>query len=236
MKHILAFLVLLSFSISGFAQSYTLMTIKQKEKENVENFFIEVSKELFKRADLGLRVKSSHWIQAQKKVVSALPDKKMLITPITRTPEREKDYDWLLPLESYTLQFVTNDPDLDISKLDALVELPICVFRESPAEFQLRGLGFTNIKAQVQQKKCFKLLESKKVQVVLAHGQLAAIKRYKQAGGKVDDLTFGAAFEEKTLYLASSKQAVAPSHKKKLEKALEDMKFDGTYEKMRDKY
>lgn len=236
MKRIVVICLLSMFSVIASAQSYTLMTIKQKDKENAENFFVEITEEIFKRAGLTLRTKPSHWIQAQRKVVSALPKQGMVITPITRTEQREEDYDWILPLEQYQLQLVSNDKTLNIKDTNVLKDLPVCALRESPAEYKLQELGFNNIKAQVQEKNCFKQLKKGKVKLIMAHGDLAAKKRYQSAGGNADDLVFGLSFRKETLYLASTKQAVPPAHQEKLKAALQATKDDGTYNTLLEKY
>lgn len=236
MKKIASLILMTLLSASVFADSYTLYTIKQKDKSNAENFFVDVSEELFKRAGLSLRVKPNHWIQAQRKVSNATPDQKLLITPLTRTNDRENDYDWILPFEKYKLQLVSNDKTLNITDTNVLKELPVCALRESPAEAKLHDLGFTNIKAQVQEKNCFEQLLKGKIKLIMAHGDIAASKRYASIGGNSDDLIYGLSFREETLYLASSKQAVAKSDLEKLKTALSDMRTDGTYDKLKEKY
>ena len=199
MNRILVFCALMLSSTLVLSQNFTLVTIKQKEKDNAENFFVEVSKELFKRAEMSLRVNPSHWIKAQKEVMRASPDLNYLITPLTRTPSREDDYDWILPLEKYQLQLISNDKSIDINDTNALKELPVCALRLSPAEEKLHELGFNNIRAQVQEKSCYKQLVKGKVKLVMSFGKVSSEKRYQQVGGNVEGLVYGLSFREETL-------------------------------------
>lgn len=236
MKQVLAFFILSVMTVSSFAQSYTLITMKQREKENIENFFVDVSKEIFKRSNLGLKIKTSHFIKAQKTVAKAEAKKKMLISPISRSADREDDFDWIVPLEKYKPQFLTTDKTLDISKAESLLNEPVCVLRESILQQQLEELGFTQVKPQIQIKNCFKDLKKGKIRLVFVHGQAQSIRRYELMGGNIDDLVFGASFEEETTYIASSKGAVPKHDREKLENALAAMKADGSYEKLLHKY
>jgi len=207
-----------------------------KGETSTESFFIEVAQEIFKRSNLDLRVKIEPWIRSQKKVASADPKEGLVITPLTRTDERENTYDWILPITPYKLQFVTNDRGVDISDLDAIKKEPVCALRESPAEFKLKTLGFTKIRAKVQEQKCFLGLKKQSEKIMLAHGKVSANKGYKLAGGNPEKLIYGRSFAEERVYLASTKGAVSKRNTQKLRAALESMKNDGTYTKIRDKY
>lgn len=228
----IALLFILIFSSSVFATGYTLMTIKQKEKNTVENFFIDLSKEIFLRADIGLRVKPTTWIQAQKKVANGIPSERLLITPITRTEERENNYDWLLPLASYRLRFISLDKKQDLINLEGLKPLKVCALRESPAHYKLEEFGFTDIMPQVRERECYKRLKQGKVDVILSHGKISAKRLFEAVDGNIDDLAYGKPFEEGTVYLASSKQAVSAEEQEKLKHVFELVKEDGTYDKL----
>jgi len=240
MKQLLSLFLLMLLATNSFAQNYTLMTSTPpkvaKNEVSTENFFIEIATELFKRADLKLRIKTGPWIRNQKKVFSASPSEGLLITPLTRTQDREDAFDWILPITTYKLQFITNDKSIDISNLEGLKTIPVCAYRESPAEFKLQSLGFKKIHARVQEQKCFRGLKKGSEKVMLAHGKIAAEKGYKLVKGNPAQLIYGKSFEEETLYLASTKNAMPSRHQKKLNKALEAMKTDGTFEKIISKY
>jgi polar amino acid transport system substrate-binding protein len=240
MTRLLLASVLTLFASLSFAQTYTLLTSVPskvaKGETSTEGFFIEVLTETFKRAEVGLRVKKDAWVRNQQKVANSLADHKLVIAPLTRTAERENKFDWILPITSYKLVFVTNDRSIDISNIEALKQNPVCVYRESPAEFKLRELGFEKIRARVQEQKCFQGLKKGREKVMLSHGKIAAIKGIKLVKGKPEKLRFGKVFDEETLFLASTPGAVSALDKKRLKKALQSMKSDGSFEAIRNKY
>ena len=71
--------------------------------------------------------------------------------------------------------------------------------RLSPAEEKLHELGFNNIRAQVQEKSCYKQLVKGKVKLVMSFGKVSSEKRYQQVGGNVEGLVYGLSFREETL-------------------------------------
>ena len=240
MKNTFVLCTLMLFASLSIAADFTLLTSepgrRAKAELTAEALFIEIVEEVVKRADLTIRTKKVPWIKAQKTVKNAPPSERLLIAPLTRTKEREDDYDWIVPLASYKLQFVTTDKNLDLSDMKTLKEQAICVFRESPAEYKLKELGFPDILSRVQVQKCFKDLSKGTQKVVLAHGEQVAKARYKQIGGDPNALIFGRPFTEYTVYLASSKAVLSDSIQQALHNAMDGMKIDSSYEKIFAKY
>jgi ABC-type amino acid transport substrate-binding protein len=234
MKHFIAACLFTLTSSLCLAQNYTLMTTEPSKvadgEKSIEHFFVEISKEIFLRSGLTVNIKEGLWIQNQRKVSTASAKEKLLIIPLTRTEDREALYDWIVPISSYKLQFITTDKSIDISNIDALKNLPICAYRESPAETKLKELGFTDIQAKVQEQICFKNLSKNKVKVMLVHGKLAAIQGFKNINKDPEKLIYGTSFPLETLYLASTKKGVSAADKKKLNDAFTAMKEDGTYD------
>lgn len=240
MIRIILFCAVLVSSSLAFAMDYTLLTSeparKAKQEISVEELFIEVIQEVFKRTELNLRVEQYPWIKAQRTVMASKPADRFLIAPLTRIPERENQYDWVMPLSSYSLQFVTVDKSIKLSDVEALKKEAVCVLRESAAEQKLKEWEFPDILSRVQVQKCFKELRSGKQKVILAHGERAARALYEQVGGKVDELIFGRPFTEYSVYLAATKGSINESLKAHLLKSLDGMKIDGTYDKIFARY
>lgn len=240
MKKFLSICLLSVLSFSCFAQGYTLMTSLPskvaKGEKATEGFFIEVLEEVFKRADIPLRVKKGAWVKNQQIVEKAAARDKLLISPLTRTEQREANYDWVFPIIDYRLVFITNDPEVDVSNIEAMKSKPVCVYRESPAEYKLRELGFKKIRTRVQEQKCFQGLKRGSERIMLTHGKIAAEKGYKLVKGKPEKLVFGQSFEEEKLFLAASKGAVSGEDKKKLRDALTSMRSDGKFEEILSQY
>lgn len=240
MNKLVVLLLASIISSSVFARTYTLLTSEPvrsaKQEVSAEELFIEVIKEALKRADVSLRVDQGPWIQAQRTVTRASDEDHYLIAPLTRISQREDKYDWILPLANYRLQFVTTDRNIDISNIESLKKEPVCVYRESAGEYKLKEMDFPDILSRVLVQNCYKELKSGKLKVVLAHGERIGKALYEQVGGKPDDLIFGRPFSEYTVYLAATKGAVPELLKQDLLKALDEMKIDGTYDKIFSKY
>lgn len=240
MKNFLLLITILTFSATSFARDFTLLTSepgrKAKAEMSAEALFVEVIKEVFKRSDLNVKVHKGPWIKAQRTVMRSEPSDRYLIAPLTRIKEREDDYDWIIPLSSYRLQFVTTDKSADLKDLDALKREEICVLRESAAEYKLKEWEFPDILSRVKVQKCFKGLESGKQKIVLAHGERVANALYQQVGGDPKDLIFGRPFSEYTVYLAATKASMTEQTKQELLNALDAMKIDGTYDEIFAKY
>lgn len=230
----------LAFATLGNAKDFTLLTSeparKAKAEVSAEELFIEVIQEVFKRTGLNVRVKQGPWIKAQRTVTRSKPADRFLIAPLTRTPEREDKYDWILPLRSYSLQFVTTDKDANLADIEALKSEEVCVLRESAAEYKLKEWEFPDILSRVQVQKCYKDMKKGKQRVVLAHGERVARALFEQVGGKPDDLVFGRPFTEYKVYLAATKGSIPDNTKEDLLKAMDGMKIDGSYEAIFSKY
>lgn len=230
----------LVFSSVSMAKDFTLLTSEParnaKTEVSAEALFTEVIREAFRRVDMDVKVKKGPWIKAQRTVMRSEPKDRYLIAPITRTEEREDKYDWILPLSTYRLQFVTTDKEADLTDLEALKNEEVCVLRESAAEYKLKEWAFPDIVSRVQEQKCFQGLKTGKQRVVLAHGNRVAKALYQQVGGDTKALIFGRPFSEHTVYMAATKASVSDDMKQRLTHALEAMKIDGTYDKIFSKY
>jgi polar amino acid transport system substrate-binding protein len=223
------------FCSSCLASGYTLLTFatpSEKDAVTTTDFFIDLLNEMFGRADIPLRTKQEPWIRSQQKVISASPNEHLLIAPLTRTAEREDHYDWVVRLAEYRLQFVSNDKTLNLNNIDTLKAVPVCVLRSSPAETTLRELGFTSIRANVFEQRCYQDMREGKIRLVFSHGNISAEVTYVNLGGKSEDLIFGGEFPEQAVYLAGTRNAMAPEDREKLVQALEMLKKDGTYDRI----
>lgn len=233
MKKIIVMLALLAITSEAFADRYILLTSQPgrnlKTNMGTEKLFSELVTELFARAELKVETKQTPWVKAQSEVKKASIDKRLLIAPLSRTPEREEDFDWIVPLAPFSLQFVSTDKTIDMTSFENLKKETVCVWRESPAEYRLRSLDFPDILGRVQVQKCYKDMRSGKQKLVLAHGEEVAKVLYSQVGGKADKLKFSRPFGEYTVYLAATPGLIDEDTKRLLNNTLDSMKIDGTY-------
>ncbi|MBI9092693.1 MAG: transporter substrate-binding domain-containing protein [Desulfobacterium sp.] len=206
------------------------------ENREAQGICLDLVKELFKRSGIGLEVTFFPWARAQHKVRTAPEGKGVLITPLTRLGKREPLYDWILPLYEYKLQLVTNDRAIPVHDADAMKAFEICVLRESPAQYKLEEEGFKKVYATTTELKCLELLKHKRAKAVLVHGILVGIHNYKVFDGDPKELIKGVAYPGGVLYLAASKGTVSEGVRKGLQRTMDEMKSDGTYDAIVGKY
>jgi polar amino acid transport system substrate-binding protein len=232
----LLFIVMASmlFCSQAFGESFKLLSAEMppytSENREAQGICIDLARELFKRSGMGLEIEFLPWARAQHKVRTAREGKTLFITPLTRVSRREAFYDWILPLYEYKLLLITNDRAIPVHDEAAMKDFEICVFRASPAQYKLEDEGFKKVYAAITEKKCLLLLKHKRAQAVLVHGMLSGIHNYKEFDGDSRELIKGLAYPGGALYLAASKGTVTKGVREGLQRALDGMKSDGTYD------
>ncbi len=206
------------------------------ENREAQGICLDLVRELFKRSGIGLEVTFFPWARAQHNVLTGPGGKGLLITPLTRIPKRESLYDWILPLYEYKLQLVTNDRAIPVHDEVDMKAFEICVLRESPAQYKLEEEGFKKVYALTTELKCLQLLKHKRAKAVLVHGILMGIHNYKEFGGDPKELIKGVAYPGGAVYLAASKGMVSQGVREGLQRAMDGMKSDGTYDAIVGKY
>ncbi|MCG8615439.1 MAG: transporter substrate-binding domain-containing protein [Desulfobacterales bacterium] len=206
------------------------------EKEGEQGIALDIVKAVFDKAGMDLNITFKPWARSQHLVQTAPEGKGLLIAPLTRTANREALYEWIIPLVEYKLQMVTNDPGVPVNDEAAMKKLKVCALRSAPAEYKLQEMGYAKVDAKNTELKCFQLLKAKRVKGVLCHGFLLGVHNYKQFGGDPSELIKGVSYPGGTIYLAASKGTVDDATKARLEKALGDVKADGTYDAIINRY
>lgn len=202
-------------------------------EQNHEGICIDIARALFQRAGIDLEVEYHPWARSQSMARSL---ENYVITPLTRTPEREAHYDWIVPIFSYQLQLITNDSTIPIEDLEAMRNEEICVLRESPAEYKLKALGFEKRLIVTKEEKCMQMLALKRAKAALIHGILNARYGYKKYGYNADGLLQGLAFPSGDIYIGSSKSALTTEQRHRLNQALDAIKAEGIYDRIIEKY
>ncbi len=206
------------------------------EKQGEQGIAIDLVKEVFKRAGIDLNLTFKPWARAQHVTQTAPEGKGVLIAPLTRTPNREALYEWIIPLLEYKLQMISNDPAVPVSDEASMKNEKICALRASPAEYKLEEMGYNKVGSKNTELKCLQLLKAKRVKAVLCHGFLLGVHNYKQFGGDPAELIKGVSYPGGTIYLAASKGTVDDDLQTTLKRVLSEMKADGTYDAIVDRY
>lgn len=206
------------------------------EKEGEQGIAIDLVIEVFKRAGIDLNLTFKPWARAQHNAQTAPEGKGLLIAPLTRTPNREALYEWIIPLIEYKLQMVSNDPAVPVNDEAAMKNEKVCALRSSPAEYKLQELAYNKVDSKNTELKCLQLLKAKRVKGVLCHGFLLGVHNYKQFGGDPAELIKGVSYPGGTIYLAASKGTVNDDMQTKLKVVLSEMKADGTFDAIVNRY
>jgi polar amino acid transport system substrate-binding protein len=190
----------------------------------------EILNEMAQRADIELEYKFMPWKRSQ---MEAAKTPNVLIIPLGRNPTREPNYGWIAKAIVTNELFVsTGDPINSIE--DAGAESKVAVMAGTPRERKLKAAGLNNIHVTRDTETAAQFLTSGRASAwsTLDHRALYAIK---SLGVSTESVTLGASLNSTDIWVASNKEfdpAIAAS----LAKALEDMRADGTYDAIIQKY
>lgn len=203
------------------------------EVDELKGICIDIATEVFARADMPLTTQFLPWARTIRKLQI---EKNYLICPLTRTIAREDTYQWLLPVYDYNLVIVTNNPKLPSNDIDALRELRACSLSASPASAKAKKIKFKHMTYLREERVCMEMLALGRVDVVITHGVLNAIYGYKVIGLDHRVLKTLVEFPLGTIYIAGSKDSFSTDYVDALRKGMDEIKNDGTYKKILDKY
>ena len=190
----------------------------------------EVVTEMAKRVGHTGLIEFIPWGEAQR-IARTQPN--IGILALTRTPERENQYRWLVRVVTDDLILVGGQ-GVDVSSLDKVKDRPVGVLGRSGAEALLRERGFTRIKPQPEEWINARLMQQRRIDAWLA-SRLMVIYAMHEVGGNLEALNFGEIVRKSEIYLAASKD-LPDAEAQKWERAFEAVKADGTYQRIADEY
>lgn len=182
--------------------------------------------ELARRVGHSGRIEYLPWYRAQD---IAQTEPNIGILALTRTPEREPRYRWLLKLLGDDLVLV-GSPGVDVSDLARVRDRPVGVLQRSGAEALLRGLGFAKLSPQPEEWMNAKRLKDRAIDAWLAP-RLMVIHAVREVRGNLDVLQFGQIVRPSDLYLATSRD-LPEAEAQRWQAAFEAMRADGSYERI----
>jgi len=126
------------------------------------------------------------WLRAQSETRSSSD---RIIIPLTRTPERETQYNWIAELFQYQFVLISAGAPLPHT-LEEAKGMRIAVLRGNPAEKILHDLGFTQVESAFSEEINARKLAVRRIDLWVA-ADLAAKSIYRQAGGDPAQLRYG---------------------------------------------
>jgi polar amino acid transport system substrate-binding protein len=186
--------------------------------------------EMARRVGHSGRIEYVPWYRAQE---IAQTEPNIGILALTRSPEREDKYLWMVKVMSDDLVLV-GAPGVDVSDLSKVKNRPVGVLFSSGAEALVRSLGFTAISPQREEWMNAKRMKDRRIDAWVAPRAMI-IHAMREVQGNLDVLQFGQVIRTSDLYLAASK-SFPESEARKWQAAFAAMQSDGTWLAIRRKY
>ncbi len=194
----------------------------------------EIAREIMKRLQVSYDIKSLPW----KRVYSYLLEEPVMVVMCTRTTDRENLFKWAGPVVNAPLVFFARkDSKIEINSLEDAKKVDrIGLVQGYSVEKHLRKRGFTNIDAMGTSEKTNPLKLMKGRIDLWATVDLVGIYNARLQGINPEDMMIVyVIIKDQHKYIAFSKQ-VPDEIVQKWQDALDEMKQDGTVEKIFDKW
>lgn len=182
--------------------------------------------ELARRVGHSGRIEYVPWFRAQE---MAQTGPNIGILALTRSPEREDRYRWLIELLSDDLVLV-GSPGVDVSDLSKVRDRPVGVLQRSGAEALVRSLAFTKVSAQPEEWMNAKRMKDRAIDAWVAPRAMI-VHAVREVRGNLDVLQFGQVIRVSKLYLATSKD-LPDAQARRWESAWAAMRADGSAERI----
>ena len=186
--------------------------------------------EMARRVGHSGRIEYVPWYRAQE-IAQSEPD--VGILALTRSPEREDKYRWMVRVLTDDLVLV-GAPGVDVSDLSKVKTRPIGVLLNSGAEALVRGLGFTQVAPQREEWMNAKRMKDRRIDAWLAPRAMV-IHAVREVRGNLDVLQFGQVVRGSEIWFAASKN-LPESEARKWQAAFDAMRADGSWAAIQRRY
>lgn len=159
----------------------------------------DLVKELARRVGHSGRIEYMPWYRAQE---IARQGPRVGILALTRSPEREPHYQWLVELLQDDLVLV-GSPGVDVSDLARVKDRPVGVLERSGAEALARSLNFSKLSPQREEWMNAKRMKDRRIDAWIAPRAMV-VHAVREVRGNLDVLQFGQVIRTSRLYLAAS--------------------------------
>jgi polar amino acid transport system substrate-binding protein len=194
---------------------------------------VELVEQMASRAQHPVKVEFFPWARA---VGIALGEPRCAVLPLTRTPEREAKFQWLVKLYQQRFAFITPAAKRSVNNLNDARQLKIVVLRGSPNVAQLLNhqISAANIVEESSVEMMLKDLDTGIVDAIYG-GDVINMETVRSSGRKTQDYYVGMMLESGDIWLASS-GGFTRSEIDALQDAYNTLKKDGTYSRLLKKY
>jgi polar amino acid transport system substrate-binding protein len=203
------------------------------ENREAAGFSTEIVLELLKRTGskaAGGKIRVLPWARAYRII---LKEKNAMLYSMTRTRERERQFKWVGPIAPRTIWFwkLKERKDIKIVSLEDAKKYRIGAVREFASAKYLTTLGF-RLDLCNSEEANFKKLTSGRIDLLTAL-ELAAAYQMKKLNKSFNQLDRLIKLDDRYRYYLALNIDTPDEIVNSLQRALEEMKSDGTYEKIR---
>lgn len=192
---------------------------------------VELVRELGRRAAIPASFEFVPWTRAVF-MAGALP--RTAAFPLTRTPEREARFRWLVRLYEEKVGFIGPSGRFDPSQPAALKARPVAVLRGAAQIERLRGLGYTNLVEAANLHEALRFVRRGIADAV--YGEILIVGRlYRERYPGEPFVATGPVGPPSASWLAGS-LGFSEAEGARLQKAMKSMIDDGTYLAIMKKY
>jgi len=205
------------------------------DRENGERGFVaEITREIARRVGADPELHYAPWARVYK-AVRHRPNR--LLAPVARTPEREEELSWVVPVFPDRMVVVTHGEDAAPLTLDEAREAGLIGVQRNSAMHQLlksRDVDDSKLLVSADQKESARLLSIGRIDAWLSMESFA-VYAMKQVGHDPHKLVFGETLKELTIYIGGS-PGLPDAVKQRWRDAFRAMKRDGTYQEIMAEY
>ena len=202
----------------------------------VTGFSTEIVQELIKRTKsdiFGKNIRSLPWARAYKMLQQ---EPNILLFSMTRSEERENLFKWVGPIASRTIWFwkLKSRKDISVKTLDDIKLYRTGAVREFSSTRYMQELNFT-LDLTNSEELNFKKLIAGRFDLLTAL-ELAAAYHMKKQGKNFDQLERVIKLDDRYNYYLALNINTSDEIVQKLQSALDEMKTDGSYERIKTLY
>ncbi|MEY4630537.1 MAG: hypothetical protein RIQ81_657 [Pseudomonadota bacterium] len=197
----------------------------------VDGILAEVVREMARRSGHSGRIELTSWNRAQQLVRDSSDNLPRFIIPLTRTPEREAQYQWIAPILSDDAVIVTmKGTRARIINRNQLAGLRVGALLGSPLAALLKKDGLGTLDAGATEETNAKKLKSGHIDAWFVARKVAPFV-FKAEGYDPAQLDYGIVLRRNDLYLAASRN-MPRAEVEKWQKAFAAMKKDGSWKRI----
>ncbi|WP_374433730.1 substrate-binding periplasmic protein [Inhella sp.] len=196
-------------------------------------FLVELTETLMAQAGWPVKVQFFPWARAMQ---MALAQPRTLILPLTRTPEREPQYQWLVKLHVQHFAFITRAGEPRVDTVEQARSRKLVVLRGSPNLAQLRRHGFADerVAQAASVDDMLRMLEHGMADAIYG-GDLVNLYNARLSGRDPAGLQVGLTLESGEVWLAAS-GGVSEDERQRLLQAHAALQRNGAQERIWARY